>query len=960
MPRKACCCGGGNYVAIACRSWGGFVFSGYHGLTALNNTQGLPGYSQYFGANGLFKNKNSPLGPSGPWGGMNPFYKFYKNTFIIGGLGAAWPAAPTKVVGFTGCVSGPLGGNAFGGYNGTTCTQAILETDNSRPIYIKLWGAGGGAASPSLFGGNGAYTQVSDTYNENYIACVGMGGLVSGETTGSGFTNWNGVLATYDGGGGQGYDAWGGGAAFVSTSFLPQSHVAIVGGGGGAGSLIQGPGHGGATFGRDGAGSNAGRGANQSNPGTGGSGGQSGVLYTGGRGSSAGGGGGGGGLGGGGGGGFTGYPGGGGSSTVTEWSRSGDDGGPPNICDPFYWMGSYEEIPESGNKIWAGLGGEIVPPNSIATGRPYNNSEYGMSGKVGIVYSSLRCLCDESLNEIPEQTYICLNQNQYDYIINQAQGASSCYGYTGPVFGGATGLSAYGGITYGFLEWTFGEGYDVPKSPSFYYEGELYYLIGQCPVLCDPAYQIPEDAALTDISCREFGKCCEMFFAYPYCKVPNSGTNNCFAPELLCPEECVNTVAEPFYACIEEGVDYPEGVFWTKKNDYFYQVTKISGWIPYGENLYKLGQLGPIIEQAPCCEEDQTDCYREPQPDVGNGNCCRILEKPFTKPHPGKARIQALINFEGSPLGSGYPNPAPPCSVYPGCLCPAPARYNDTLQTTDLRVTQIKYFDALPSYGIDPTCSSSASCNDTAQRALLYSFTTPNPWDEIWEQNPYVPVFRIESYCSCAGVCPHPEIFIDEYTDCESFNNYGKPVLIVRSASVSDIVNELNSMSDGHYTVTNLSSEDFWFGYRYKDPLNSSTVPGDDYFYDDVGSGYDDEGGYRCVRTYYARSPYYGVVVGTFGSLIDNCECYYRPCPLFLQSNGTPSQSGNPGCAVEGTYKTLVEWQNNPSTNPVISFGSFFGGGSDPSILHLCSGFYDPCIVDYWNGSACSFTALTE
>ncbi len=36
--------------------------------------------------------------------------------------------------------------------------------------------------------------------------------------------------------------------------------------------------------------------------------------------------------------------------------------------------------------------------------------------------------------------------------------------------------------------------------------------------------------------------------------------------------------------------------------------------------------------------------------------------------------------------------------------------------------------------------------------------------DEIWDQNPYVPVFKIESYCSCAGVCPHPELFIDDYT----------------------------------------------------------------------------------------------------------------------------------------------------------------------------------------------------
>jgi hypothetical protein len=445
-----------------------------------------------------------------------------------------------------------------------------------------------------------------------------------------------------------------------------------------------------------------------------------------------------------------------------------------------------------------------------------------------------------------------------------------------------------------------------------------------------------------------------MFFAYPYCKVPNSGTNNCFAPELLCPEECVSTTAEAFYACIEEGVDYPEGVFWTKKNDYFYQVTKISGWIPYGENLYKLGQLGPIIEQAPCCEEDQTDCYREPQPDVGSGNCCRILNNQFTKPHPGKANLQAIINFEGSPLGSGYPSGDPPCTVYPGCLCPAPARYSDTLQENGLRVTEIIEFDEIPAVGIVPDCSYSEPCGGQNLRALTYLFTSPNPGDEIWDQNPYVPVFKIESYCSCAGVCPHPELFIDDYTDCETFVNYGKPVLIVRSASTSDIVNELNSLSDGHYTVTQLSSEDFWFGYRYRDPNdNSYTVPGDDIFSEDTGE-YDDEGGYRCTRTYYARSPYYGVLVGTRGSLITNCECVNRPSPLFLQSNGAPSPFASPGCAVLGSYKTLVEWQSSPSANMIISQGSLFG------YLGLCDGFYHPCILNYWNGSSCTFTAVGE
>jgi hypothetical protein len=570
----------------------------------------------------------------------------------------------------------------------------------------------------------------------------------------------------------------------------------------------------------------------------------------------------------------------------------------------------------------------------------------------------MRCVCNEELDTIPEQTYICLNQNQYDSIIQQAQGSSACYGST-LSFGGATGLSAFGGMTSGFLQWTFGEGGGVPKLISFYYDDELYYLLGQCPVLCDPAYQIPEDSDLTLVDCREYGVCCQARLATPYCKILSSEEcpKDCFLYG-SCPTNCEEPSEKPspFYICEndDDNPTLPTGAtFFTKKNGYYYLVTKTQGWIPFGEQLYPTENISEIILGEPCCNEGQEGCSGGTVITTGPQPCCNTIDNPFTKPHPGKANITATISFEASGLpviGQGGD-----CSTTTLC-CPSPATYNDTMSANNLRSGESKEFDPISAF---PTCIS-GQCPDVT-RTLQYSLIG----DDDNTENPFIPVFRIESTCSCSPVCTLPDILFDSLDsdyNCEDdfLPNFGNPILIVKRGSIDDIVSKLNETSCNKYRASKLSSQDFWFGWRYKDPLNIASVPGDEIMYEDSDPEYNDTGGVRCVRTYFARSPKYYVRVGTCGSIINNCDdCIYRVSPRFIQSVGLAEPFSNPGCSFLPSSKTLVEWQNNPNAEMLLTFGTdcFSGGLTD---VYLCSGFYHPCIVDYWNGTQCTFTAQSE
>lgn len=957
MPTKTCCCGQGSYVAIPCRSWAYISFVGYQGLTGVRGASGIAGYNNYFGPSGYFSKSKGAFGLSGPWEGWHPFYKFYEGGFAIGG-GDALQAnlAPLKITGFTGCISTQPGGPAWGGYGGNGCEQAILETDNERPVIYKLWGAGGGGINTALFGGNGAFTQVDGIYNSNNIACVGLGGY--GENLGKSVCGWTGPLDNFEGNGGQGFPCWGGGGAYVSSRFEPNPS-AIVGSGGGVGSRERNPGHGGATSGRDAAGKQGGKGAQETIPGQGGLGARDGEKYTGGRGSTGspvtvyeGGGGGGGGLAGGGGGGLTGYGGGGGDSTVAKYSRDGTDNGPPNICDPYFWVTSSVNVTK-GNPIFAGLGG-FVSMSGRGSDLPRNNADYGMSGKVVTVYSSLRCPCKPELDTIPEKTYICLNEDQYQQIYTAALSDGSCP--DGLSFD--SGLSAYGGLTANQLFWQYGNsGGEVvpPVSISFYYNNELYYMVGRCPVLCDPAYQIPVDATFASASCRQFGDCCKAFFAFPYCKVIDSNNQtNCFDPvTYYCPEECIpGATAEPFYACIEEGVEYPEGLFWTKKNNYYYQVSRISGWLPFGDDLYKIDTIGEIIEQEPCCSETQENCYRPPNKPTNPTDCCVVVNNPFTDAHPGIVNINVTTKFFGPVKGDAGGN----CVPFGGC-CIEDTMHSDSFSAQGIKTQEYRTYSSpqvqtrVDYPELPGVCETIENCPLPYDKALYYY----TEWDGGQIENPYVPIFKIESYCNCYPTCFLPELILDSYgtfPNCENYQNSGVPVVIVSGGNIQNIVDALNSVSGGKYTTTVIdASTPFWFGMR----STETNIPGDEWYYFDEDI-YDPDGlGRRCIRTYYARSPYYTTYVQTCGSQINLCDCIYRPSPGFKHSNGQPDNNYNPGCAVQTSYKRLVDWQQTPSANMFISseIGTLCGDG-----FNICTGFYNPCIVSAWNGTNCTLTAI--
>ena len=964
MPRKSCCCGGGNYIAIPCRAWGHAVFVGYQGLTAIQGASGMLGYNEYFGptATALFKNPNSIFGLSGPFAGQHPFYKFYSGGFVVGNAGFGSPTpAPLKIAGFTGCTDTGPGGQNWGGYNGTTCYEAIFVTDNDRPVYYKLWGAGGGGISTSLYGGNGAFTQVPGVYNENNIACVGFGGF--GNDMVKNFTGWANILPTYNGGGGQGYPAWGGGAAFVSvSSFYPEDNVAVVGAGGGAGEVVPGPGHGGALAGKDATPPEGGKGAVDVAAGFGGCGAQSGIFYSGGRGSKSstgaifyGGGGGGGGLGGGGGGGITGYAGGGGSSEVTEWARSGTDQGPPNICDPYFWIGATDLASSVGGKIFGGFGG-YVSGRVPAAGAPENTAEFGMSGKVAVVYSSMKCVCDGTLDTIPEQTYICLNQNQYDSIIQQARGSSACYGST-ISFGGATGLSAFGGVTSGFLQWTFGEGGDVPKMISFYYGAELYYLLGQCSSLCDPAYQVPEDASLTLTDCREYGACCQARLATPYCKIPTSGPGiECFDAAYQCPSDCqpIFDKPSPFYICDtnEENADMPDSIFWTKKNGYYYLVTPTQGWIPFGEQLYPTEIISEIILEEPCCSDTQEGCSGGIDTTTPS-NCCVVLDKQFDGIHPGRATVNVNINYNGY---FGKCSLEEIRNINPYECCTFDGNYTDTINGVNIAVNE--YFIASPTTcipsGLPPECSPGETITQD-NRSLYYQLYD----DGLGEEEL---AFTIRSVCSCATIESTPYIQWP-YGDCPEGVPTAQPIIIVKNARISDIIAAAQSLSNGRYNVTAGNADDFYWIGEFRAVVNNFVIPADYMerrdFYNPIFNS-DGSVGLEVVHEYWVKSPKYYAFVSSLGKGVSNCDCNSRPAPGFIQSNG--NVVGQTDCESKTRLpqsKALIDWEIDPnatmfvtSTVNTIYPTNGFGICENPYVIP-----FESCVLDDFDSSTCTFVA---
>ena len=666
MPKKACCCGG-NWIAVSCRYWGGNGFVGYHytGATGFTGSDTSTQLNSF-----ISELKNHPVyGISGYYKWTHPYWEFPDGGLALGSYGAP----PLKLKGIS-CGEQQSGGGLFGGGFGNgggfnsgsdcnpfaqKCFELVLDTD--RQIIYKAWGAGGGGVNTVIPGGNGAYAQKTGTYNKDYIAVVGYGGI--GYEPGKSFTGWTAAIDTVPAGGGQGYGAWGGGAAYIATSISePESAFIIAGGGGGAGKYSAKGGDAGDTFGGMGGGIEGGCGGSQSAGGKGGTGAQDGQGSKGGRGAfnvTDGGGGGGGGKKGGGGGGLSGYGGGGGSSTVTKYSQSATANGPANMCDPDYWVADVAGI--GGYKEIAGSGGWI-PTNTKSDGT-------GLSGKITLSFASMRCPCDESLSTIPEKTYLCLTNAQAEYICNMTQeccasstqgttGASGASGGSGGT--GSTGSTGYNpcsglanyntvierrGSTAGTTGGTasvqnigLGGGYGggglgafvCPNSnfglsgssggaglsgfqemsrtgeiqeilyKTFRYDGELYYLLFQCGAMCDEDHKIPDDADITDIACRPWASCCRGLYAFPLCKITDTKPVQSCWPIEYCPCNKTDCPSLPFYVC--DDVDSYPDIFWTLKDGWYYTVAKTDLWEPFGDSIQTRGTIGEILLKNPCID----------------------------------------------------------------------------------------------------------------------------------------------------------------------------------------------------------------------------------------------------------------------------------------------------------------------------------------------------------------------
>jgi hypothetical protein len=530
-----------------------------------------------------------------------PCRYFYKRSYI---------GEQTYYAHYEGNVENPFGG--FGGGQGNLIGPFRFVNGNSvfdstRKIRYMLRGAGGGAGGPQIKrnfpgfeqivpfqyskGGNGAYTEFETLANQDHVIRGGLGGS-------GGINNWyvgdiadpNPSKHKRQGGQGVYVDANGGDAAFISSGVgwaIQHPPLAVAGGGGGgsffwndriAGSGNDqpqpedtaqiGPRNGGnagiaiAEKGQDGWSniqniSTGGGGAATST--AGGSAGTdiiitsaniyptAGTNLLGGRGQRfrfeevnnvftyiGRGGGGGGGLFGGGGGAFSGGGGGGSSTKGNSYSFVSSNNFSANHCNPYLEKDT-------------GIGGNR------------NQSLFTLNGGYGSVtqyYIEGFCPCDPSKNDIPEPMFICLNQEQYEYVINEL-GPPPDIGFDE---GDLNGL--------------------------FVYEGEEYILLGACETDCESAYVIEEDASLEsirwEIRKEIFGEggssspppCCSQIICRPLCPLEGVNCANCGCSDVAEILSCCQTEGKPdtytgiyngwLYSCVKSnqnwiipGVDAP-------------------------------------------------------------------------------------------------------------------------------------------------------------------------------------------------------------------------------------------------------------------------------------------------------------------------------------------------------------------------------------------------------------------
>ena len=557
MPKKSCCCAvNGNYIAIPCR---------YSSVASFN--EGIAKWAHW----------------------------------------ASGAPSPYSDQGYKADLRGP-----FRYVNGE------LVFDSTRDILYMLRGAGAGAANRLTYenykagrGGHGAYIEYKKNANINDVVKSGAGGC-----GGTYNLRYDAIPANYQNGGEAFYVSGdGGGGSVVGTDWTwYQSPAAVAAGGGGGGfywipyniqnrdqvlPYIGGKygGNGGITFGKDGEAGiywseftqnpeppglcGAGGGGTQTRGGCGG-GGQitaiaaDGTKLSGGKGSirigsgnspTVGyGGGGGGGFYGGGGGARDGG-GGGGSSTIvsnrSKYAFESKNDVTANYCNPYMFSTT-------------GLGGK-------STLNPYME---GRNGEVVQYYIYGECDCDSKKNSIPDPPFICLNDNQYQSVID------------------ALGPSPTGGSFY------------IARTPLFSVNGEEYILLGKCTQSCEDVYKLPSGLTITDARwvvdsnvaggggfdylSNEGPPCCSQIVCRPICPVSGANCATCGCDQFSQIYTCCKTKGKP---------DAYTAVY----NGWVYSCTKSNNnWIIPGKETETVTKLclEPFTGTAPGCNAGPTDCQK--------------------------------------------------------------------------------------------------------------------------------------------------------------------------------------------------------------------------------------------------------------------------------------------------------------------------------------------------------------
>ena len=380
--------------------------------------------------------------------------------------------------------------------------------DGGRQIIYMMRGGGGGSNLNGK-GGNGAYGEYVAVASTTFKARSGRGGT-GGQLTA--------VFSFPFAGGGRGYRTagFGGGGSVIGNNLAANSAYGIVAAGGGAGTDFDG-GHGGTKFGFTGEGLYGGGapsqavggaaglgpvppGASPATPGTNIRGGH-GLLNAG---PIAGfGGGGAGGYFGGGGGGLS--SGGGGASSLVKPEREafflpGTDNGPAALCN----------IHIANDPAW-GLAGNRQSSSGL-----YNNtSNNGIQGIVSYYYIDKYCVCDfPSEPDLPDKVFLCLSQEQRDYILQEL----------GPIPGDG---------------WY----------PIFDLDGETYHLLGQGLIGCSEVCESPFRSSSTPTNIKwkkgpsfsdeedgSLGGCCEVIRCFKVCDLTPCNTCECEDNNYYCCE----------------------------------------------------------------------------------------------------------------------------------------------------------------------------------------------------------------------------------------------------------------------------------------------------------------------------------------------------------------------------------------------------------------------------------------